>query len=260
MRISRKWCAVSTLLMAALLSAAAPPLAAQSDPEPPWPEVSPFHWQDAANPNLTLTLTATLVAVSGEVHTWKAKAVDTTNGLLVAEIGAVIEYGEPNTVYTVTYRRYRNRWNFPPLPLTTKRIAFPTQHTDDGDIDYDTVGKLTWYATFLGGNPLDIPILAPVDVDLDLALTIAKPDPKPVGEWVSNGCNKPCSNHWKACCDVHDACYCKGGDATDRKNCDDDFKQCLQNAGMSGWKAGLYHKAVRLFGESHFNCTDPMGC
>jgi hypothetical protein len=250
---------LALLSVAFLLLSAVPPLAAQGDPEPPWPEISPFLWQDAANPDLMLTLTATLVAVSGNVHTWKARAVDTTNGQLVAEIDAVIEYGEPNTTYTATYRRLRNRWNFPPLPLTKKKLSFPTLHGDDGAILEATVGELTWYATFLGANPLDIPTLGAVPFTLDQVF-VDDPEPKPIGEWKSNGCNKPCSNHWKACCDVHDACYCKGGDATARKNCDDDFKQCLTNAGMSNWKAGLYHKAVRLFGGSHFNCTDPRGC
>ncbi len=235
-----------------------------TDPEPLWPEISPFDWVWPENPNITLTLSAILLSDTGGQQSWSAQAVDTRTGNLVVDMQGTVTYGSSVTSYKIRTQRFTNRWGFPPIAPKVFAEDFPTEYDSDGGIVKATVGTFTWFAAYVGSNPLTSPLTGLVEPVPQKPLFEPGdeiPDiPEEPGEWTANGCSGPCSNHWKACCDVHDECYCKGGDATARKNCDENFKACLQGMGMSNWKAGLYHKGVRLFGASHFNCTDPMGC
>ncbi|MCB1033270.1 MAG: hypothetical protein KDD47_05490 [Acidobacteria bacterium] len=238
-----------------------------ADPEPDWPDVSPFDWVWPENTNITLTLSANLLSDTGGQQSWSAMAIDTTTGNRVVTMRGTVTYGRSVTTYKITAQRFTNRWGFPAFGPKVFSQDFVTEYDADGNIATATVGTFTWFSAYVGSNPLTNPItglLFPVPRKPMLdGRTLAEPGddlPQEPGEWTSNGCSGPCSNHWKPCCDVHDECYCKGGDATDRKNCDENFKACLQGMGMSNWKAGLYHKGVRVFGASHFNCTDPMGC
>ena len=75
------------------------------------------------------------------------------------------------------------------------------------------------------------------------------------GGWVANGCTAVPDFDFKACCDAHDRCYCMGGNAADRKKCDDDLRKCIRAKGhwFLSW---VYYWGVRAFGSSHFCWMD----
>tara|TARA_R110000824_G_scaffold153926_7_gene325742 strand:+ start:3177 stop:3758 length:582 start_codon:yes stop_codon:yes gene_type:complete len=72
-----------------------------------------------------------------------------------------------------------------------------------------------------------------------------------------NGCGGsvriPGSGKYRGCCDEHDKCYCRGGDATDRKKCDARLYACLKNRGAFSATAMAYYASVRKYGKGHFN-------
>jgi hypothetical protein len=238
------------------------------DPEPPWPNYAPITWVDEDDPSLALTLDAKLVSSTPTQQNWVASAVSTSDGTLVVDLTVQTDYTASGTTYTAVATRYRNSWGFPPFGPQSFTATFTTNLNDDGSIAYDGPGVYTWFAAYLGANSLS-PGSAGLTTFPARDITTDDPQAEPGGpvevpneeeEWTSNGCSGPCSDHWKDCCDPHDECYCKGGDATARLNCDNDFKECLRGMGMGKIKAGLYHKGVRLFGAKYFNCNDPQGC
>ena len=56
-------------------------------------------------------------------------------------------------------------------------------------------------------------------------------------------------------CNQHDICYASGGNAEDRKVCDDKFYESIKSNSVLGkFGATIYYFAVRLGGTSSFNC------
>lgn len=193
--------------------------------EEKWTDESPKLWTSPADKELSVLVSADLVKIDGDVHQWYADAIDAFNGDLVAEISATVEYGPKETIWTVTAQRFKNRWGFAEVPLTTFKEVFETEYDDDGKLVVATTGSFTWLAVFLAANALQ-PFV-------------------PAAGWVPNGCNWPCSKKWNGCCFLHDACYCiKPG----RKLCDDLFAVCLGLAGMPPAAVKIYYLGVRLFG------------
>ena len=57
-------------------------------------------------------------------------------------------------------------------------------------------------------------------------------------------------------CKQHDICYGRGGDAEDRKTCDEEFYESIKSNSILGkYGAKLYYWGVRLGGTSSFNCV-----
>ena len=77
--------------------------------------------------------------------------------------------------------------------------------------------------------------------------------------WHSDGCTLPFGMKqpkWVDCCDDHDICYCIGGTEADRKNCDDDFYDCVLFRTGNKNAAKLVYDAVRKHGERYFHYVD----
>lgn len=56
-------------------------------------------------------------------------------------------------------------------------------------------------------------------------------------------------------CNQHDICYARGGDAEDRKICDDEMYESVKSNSVLGkFGATIYYWGVRLGGASAFNC------
>lgn len=56
-------------------------------------------------------------------------------------------------------------------------------------------------------------------------------------------------------CNQHDICYARGGNAADRKTCDEEFYDSIKsNSKLGKFGATIYYWAVRLGGTSSFNC------
>lgn len=92
-----------------------------------------------------------------------------------------------------------------------------------------------------------------------LMFTVEKAAPFRGGDWVANGCTASPDFDFKHCCDAHDYCYCVGGECPcegglfdARKACDQDLRDCIRGEGHP-FLAGVYYRAVRAFGQSHFN-------
>ena len=57
-------------------------------------------------------------------------------------------------------------------------------------------------------------------------------------------------------CNQHDICYARGGDADDRKICDDEMYESVKSNSVLGkFGATIYYWGVRLGGASSFNCA-----
>jgi len=57
-------------------------------------------------------------------------------------------------------------------------------------------------------------------------------------------------------CNQHDICYARGGDAEDRKICDEQMYESVKSNSVLGkFGATIYYWGVRLGGSSSFNCT-----
>lgn len=67
-----------------------------------------------------------------------------------------------------------------------------------------------------------------------------------------DGCTASPDFNFKKCCDAHDIAYNKGGTERDRLAADIALRICIRKHGHRVL-AGIYYRAVRLFGRNHFN-------